>query len=60
MQKYQARSDCTEVQASLALHWWQNLITFGLGRIRIKGEFDLIKTVQFKSCELEKPRSLSI
>ena len=33
--KYRAWSDCTEVQAGLALYWWQRLITFGVGRIRV-------------------------
>ena len=28
-QQYRAWSDCTEVQAGLALYWWQRLITFG-------------------------------
>ena len=28
---------CTDVQAGLALYWWQKLITFGVGRIKVKG-----------------------
>ena len=34
-QQYKAWSDCTDVQADLALYWWQRLITFGVGRIRV-------------------------
>ena len=34
-QQYRAWSDCTEEQASLALYWWQSLITFGVGRIKV-------------------------
>ena len=30
-----AWSDCTDVQAGQALYWWQRLITFGVGRIRV-------------------------
>ena len=30
-------SDCTDVQADgLALYWWKRLLTFGVGRIRVK------------------------
>ena len=28
----------TDVQAGLALYWWQRLITFGSGRIRVNNE----------------------
>ena len=36
-QQYRAWSDCTlDVQAGLALHWRQRLITFGVGRIGVK------------------------
>ena len=35
-QQYRAWSDCTDVQAGLALYWWQRLITFDVGRIRVK------------------------
>ena len=34
--QYRAWSDCTNVQAGLALYMWQKLITFGVGRIRVK------------------------
>ena len=35
-QKYRTLwSDCTNVQADLALYWWQKLIIFGPGRIRV-------------------------
>ena len=34
-QQYRAWSDCTDVQAGLALYWWQRLITFGFNRIRV-------------------------
>ena len=34
-QQYRAWSDCMDVKASLALYWWQRLITFGVGRIRV-------------------------
>ena len=34
-QQYRAWSDCTAVQAGLALYWWQRLIIFGVGRIRV-------------------------
>ena len=30
-----AGPDCTDVQAGLALYWWQRLITFGVSRIRV-------------------------
>ena len=29
-QQYRIWSDCVAVQASLALYWWQRIITFGL------------------------------
>ena len=35
-QQYRAWSDCTDVQAGLAQYWWQRLITFSVGRIRVK------------------------
>ena len=35
-QKCRAWSDCTDVQAGLALHWWQRLITCHSSRIRVK------------------------
>ena len=35
-QQYRTWSDCTDVQSGLALYWWQRLITFGVGRIRVK------------------------
>ena len=35
-QQYRAWSDCTDVQAGLALYWWQRLFTFSVGRIRVK------------------------
>ena len=35
-QQYRAWSDCTDVQAGLALYWSQRLFTFGVGRIRVK------------------------
>ena len=35
-QQYRAWSDCTDVQTGLALYWWQRLISFGVGRIRVK------------------------
>ena len=35
-QQYGAWSDSTDVQSGLALYWWQRLITFGVGRIRVK------------------------
>ena len=35
-QQYRAWSYCTGVHAGLALYWWQKLITFGVGRIRVK------------------------
>ena len=35
-QQYRAWSDCTDVQDGLALYWWQRLLTFGVGRIRVK------------------------
>ena len=38
-QQYRAWSDCTDVQSCLALYWWQRLNTFGVGRIRVKGEY---------------------
>ena len=30
-----AWSDCKDVQAGLALYWWQRLISFGVGRVRV-------------------------
>ena len=35
-QQYRAWSDWTDVQAGLALYWWQGPLTFGVGRIRVK------------------------
>ena len=35
-QQYTGWSDCMDVQAGLALYWWQSLITFSVGRIRVK------------------------
>ena len=35
-QQYRAWSDCMDVQDGLALYWWQRLITFSSGRIRVK------------------------
>ena len=35
-QQYKAWSDCMDVQAGMALYWWQMLITFGSSRIRVK------------------------
>ena len=29
-------SDCTDMQAGLALYWWQMLITFSSSRLRVK------------------------
>ena len=34
-QQYRAWSDCTDVQAGLALYCWQKLITLGSSRIRV-------------------------
>ena len=45
-QQYRAWSDCTEVQAGLALYWWQRLLTFCVGRIRVnKGHFIALKVL---------------
>ena len=35
-QQYRAWSNCTDVQAGLALYWWQRLITFGSSKRRVK------------------------
>ena len=35
-QQYRAWSDCMDVQAGLAQYCWQRLITFGVGKIRVK------------------------
>ena len=35
-QQYRAWSDCTHVQAGLALYWWQRLITFASSRLKAK------------------------
>ena len=35
-QQYRAWTDCTDVQAGLALYWWQTLIIFSPSRIRVK------------------------
>ena len=35
IQQYRGWSDCTEVQAGMALYWWQSLFTFGVGWIRV-------------------------
>ena len=34
-QQYRAWTGCTDMHVGLALHWWQRLITFGFGRIRV-------------------------
>ena len=39
--KCRTLSDCKEVQAGLALYWWQRLITFSSSKIRVKVIFDL-------------------
>ena len=36
-QQYRAWSECTVVQAGMALYWLQRLINFIFGRIRVKG-----------------------
>ena len=43
--QYIAWSDCADVQAGLALYWWQMLIIFGVGRIRVKPTLDLCFTL---------------
>ena len=43
-QQYRAWSDCTDVQAGLALHWWQRLLTFGVGRIRVNNKQTVTQT----------------
>ena len=45
-QQYRARSDCTDVQAGLALYCWQRLITFGAVRI-------WVNTTLLISCNLQ-------
>ena len=45
--QYRAWSDCTDVHAGLALYWWQKLIIFGVGRIKVKT--DQCKTTLFKT-----------
>ena len=35
-QQYRAWSVCMDVQAGLALYWWQRLITLSTSRIRVK------------------------
>ena len=37
-QQYRAWSDCTNVQAGLALYWWQSLllVVISMGRVKIK------------------------
>ena len=44
-QQYRAWSDCKDVQAGLALYWWQRLITFGVGRIRVKNWLDYMYNI---------------
>ena len=34
-QQYTAWPDCTDVQAGLAIYWWQRLIIFVVVRIRV-------------------------
>ena len=41
-QQYRAWSECMEVQAVLALYWWQRLITFSVGRIRVKNQVSML------------------
>ena len=37
-QQYRAWSDYTDVQAGLALYWWQRLFNFDVGRIRVNNK----------------------
>ena len=49
-QQYRVWSDCTDVQAGLALYWWQRLITFGVSRIRVEvHSYTLFKDGQKKN-----------
>ena len=34
-QQYRALPDCMDVQAGLALYWWQRLITLSSSRVRV-------------------------
>ena len=43
IQQYRAWSNCMDVQACLyILYWWQRLLTFCSGRIRIKSDINLL------------------
>ena len=35
-------SDCTDVQAGLALYYWHRLLTFGVGKIRVIINYRLV------------------
>ena len=48
-QQYRAWSDCMNVQACLALYWWQRLISLGSSRIR----FNIIFSPEWKTCIIE-------
>ena len=47
--QYRARSDCTDVQVGLALYWWQSLITFGVGKIRVNLTQSCFYEIYFRS-----------
>ena len=52
-QQNRAWSDCTDVQAGLALFWWPRLITFGFSRIRVTANhFHLKQDEGFKEDSL--------
>ena len=41
-QQYRAWSECTDVQASQALYWWQRLIAFGSDRTRVNTKEEVL------------------
>ena len=55
-QQHRAWSDCMDVQADMALYWCQRLITFGVGRIRVKWIYPRPRVSNLK--EWEQKRSM--
>ena len=52
-QQYRTWSDCTDVQAGLALYWWQRLLTFSVSRIRVNNRLQLDFSPQTSSKKKE-------
>ena len=45
-QQYRAWLDCMDMQADLAVYWWQRPITFGVSRFRLNEKIMLNSTLE--------------